>query len=425
MTHLKFLNFKTEKINPSCILCKKGNSCPLHSDSKTKYHQDPEIIACVKDIMNKFINLQELLLLAETQSGKSDVIKRIVELFKEFPEEFKKYFNIDNIFVLICCSDNKLRDQLYNKHLKDYLPRDHVMHLGYMSKITKTIDKITNNPSNEKPTHEQSIIIEITNKMHKRSLIIFDEAHCDMEVRRTVDNLRKLLDISYTCAPKEPSIKILNISATPFVLSNRNMPEVELTNRKDYMFDNNKIFHSYDLINNSNGFKDFMNDVTEELNKKSYQIGYYIIRVNNDKEEKALSRNVASFLTKGTYKIVPYNMDSDFDINEKYLNHAPAFVTFIIIKDMLRQGATITKTHIIAVHDAINNSHTHTTYQGLLGRMTGYDANKKALVFCDIVKAKEQLKWIKSKYKKEFIPNHARYILKNGSVSKNCYGKDL
>ena len=72
----------------------------------------------------------------------------------------------------------------------------------------------------------------------------------------------------------------------------------------------------------------------------------------------------------------------------------------------------------MAVHDSPNNSHTHTTVQGLVGRMCGYNANHNAIMYCDLEKVIDHYEWIKSGYSEDKIPT-AKYILKSGEIKKS------
>jgi hypothetical protein len=107
------------------------------------------------------------------------------------------------------------------------------------------------------------------------------------------------------------------------------------------------------------------------------------------------------------------------DVNDLYLKFEPKKPTFLIIKGKLTKGHRILKQHIAVVHDTPNNTHAHTTYQSLLGRMTGYNANKNAIIYCDITNAEEHLLWIKNNYKFTYLPK-AKYVSSyDGSIKKS------
>ncbi|MDR3550704.1 MAG: hypothetical protein P4L31_04780 [Candidatus Babeliales bacterium] len=92
---------KDHPIKFRCIACKK-KECTDHSINK--YHQVHEIKQKTKEILEQFKTLNEIVLLAQTQSGKSDVIKRILELFENNEEYFQNILKIESIIIILYAS---------------------------------------------------------------------------------------------------------------------------------------------------------------------------------------------------------------------------------------------------------------------------------------------------------------------------------
>src|SRR5207249_1224721 len=95
---------------------------------KNVYHHDPVVVTTVQRILLDFKSKNEITLMAPTQSGKSDPIKRICELAHDCTAQMSADFKIDNVFVVICAADNDLKDQ-HTKNLTRYVDRSHILHL--------------------------------------------------------------------------------------------------------------------------------------------------------------------------------------------------------------------------------------------------------------------------------------------------------
>ena len=66
-------------------------------------------------ILNKFIEHQEVQLIAPTQSGKSDIIIRLARLIRNNLDYFEKNYGFSDICIIICASDTDLRRDLCKK----------------------------------------------------------------------------------------------------------------------------------------------------------------------------------------------------------------------------------------------------------------------------------------------------------------------
>ncbi len=432
MSNLKYLRATNLNIkNKSCLWCKKGTHCSKHSNSEPKYHQEPIVVHCSEDLMKYIIGKKiiELVLIAETQTGKSDVMKRISEIAYVYPNEVERDCGIINIFVWICVSDNKLREELQAK-LDPYVRHDHILHIKDMDRLVKFTEFMEKKDNDDKLKPSQQKDCDLLEKMSDNCLIFVDEAHCDTKERQVVDNLRNFLSIGFKQDNKNETVKIINISATPYAFVKTSVKPVILKPRPGYygikdMFENDKVFDAYDLVKKDDELEKWFDHMLETLGVDTLPNGKYLIRVGYEMEDKAIQKKIKE-LCKEKFNIdvftYSYNMHSEYDLDKEYLKIEHDDPVFIIIKDRLRQGATITKTHIVAVHDSKQNTFIHTTYQGLLGRMTGYNANKETLIYCDKQNALDHLEWIENKYSADTVPTcKNKDILKSGVIRKGVY----
>jgi hypothetical protein len=401
--------------NPICINCKR-NECDEHSINT--YHQKKHIKETTKEIIELFHNFNELILLAQMQSGKSDVIKRIIELFNNNKQYFEDFLKIENIFIIILASDIGLKHNSQSEFY-NFISYDHILHLDDVSLITEYL-------INPKKKYKMfSNLKQLVGAIKSNSLIIIDESHSDQEITSTIDNFRKALNIEYNNFTNN-TIKILNVSATAYEHVLTTMPKIILKPTLEYyglrkMLENNKVFQSFDLTISEEYIK-FIDDLSDKLKLSILPKQYIIVRVQSDAKEQLLRQNIKSYQKTKNYIIESYNMSSKNDINDM-LKLKPNNTTFIIIKGRLTKGHRIIKENILAVSDTPNNGFTHTTVQGLIGRMCGYNANHNSLIYCDIEKVMDHYEWIKNGYNDKNIPL-AKYIMKSGEIKKSSiFGK--
>nr|URM62039.1 DEAD helicase [Mimivirus sp.] len=111
------------------------------------------------------------------QSGKTDVMKRLIYIVNNNNDQLKKLnINIDkyNIYVVICASSINLKTQLQQK-LSEI--KHKIYHLNDINTMVKN------------PSEYESIFITMADS----SLIIFDECHCDAECLKIIDRFRTIL----------------------------------------------------------------------------------------------------------------------------------------------------------------------------------------------------------------------------------------
>lgn len=411
---------KTYPVTYQCRICQHN---PRDGHRVTNHHQDLEIIVSVQNTLKAIITNKELVLCAQSQSGKSDFIKRILDLFNNNKETFASTFKIESCFVVISASDTALKtDQQSEFH--NFLPKRRILHLNDLMRL---VDKFGPNGKKKRKGRkapaedddDENLLLEMKNNC----LILVDEGHGDLATRSTIDKFRQLLGCTFNNHTNE-TVKLINISATPYEQVKAGLPIIILLPRAFYygiieMYDNGKLFSAFDLTT-LDGMRAWRDHLFYTLNVDTFPLGYYIVRVNDSVEQKKVEKHLKKIFDDGDHDIVPYNMDSDCDLNGSYLNRRPNRPTFIMIMNKLRKGNRIIKDHIIAVHDKPKNSYTSATYQGLLGRMTGYNANRESLIYCDLKKAMEHMDWILNDYSVDRLPEHSQWIKKDNTLNSKC-----
>ncbi len=367
--------------------------------NKNDHCNKQSVIDTTIDIFDQLKEHNEIQLIAPTQSGKSDIIKRIIGLIRKHENYFETNYGFFDVCVVICASDNDLKRDLTQKINNDEVS---IYHLPDILKFVSHNDDATK-----------------WKLLQRRILFIFDENHSDTKDNRTVDNFRKKMGMGWN-TKWTSSIKILGISATPYEQMLVNIPFIEYKPNKEYygftdMLKNNKIKESLDLANYSNIEKVF----TPNICKKK---GYVLIRLNLSKsiDQNAIRKNIDDFMRKNKIKYdkMIYDMNTNEDINETHLNKKPDILTIIYLKNKLRKGKSIIKTHILLAHDTGSNICASTCVQSLAGRMTGYNANYECIIYCDLHHIEDHIEWIKSGYQNSMIPS-TTYIKSNGTLSND------
>lgn len=376
----------------------------------TDYHHKNNIVETVTAIIKKLKKYDEIVTIAEMQSGKTEVMKRLIYIINNFNDKIKNLnINIDkyNIYLIICASSINLK----NQH-KDKLPeiRHKIYHLNDIYNFLKN-------------KYEYDSLFTA---MADSSLIIFDECHCDAEHEKIIDKYRKILD--YYAKENSTTYNKIGFSATPYEQVLANFPKVIMKPGENYygireMFNSWKsnacnkipvIFQAKKLDNLSE-----CNDLFTEIEICNY---YYIFRLPSKKNsEESVILNIEHQFKKLGAKTDSYIYDMNYkgNINE-LLNVKPSKPTIIYLKDKLRMGEYLNTEYVYLVHDDPNNTHTHTTAQSLVGRCCGYGKKThETIIYCDYNKALQHYQWINSDYSADFIPDNAKYINKRTGETKN------
>lgn len=378
--------------------------------NKLDYHHNKNIISCCSKIFKKLIKHKEIVTVAEMQSGKTDVMKRLIYIVNNNNDQLKKLnINIDkyNIYVVICASSINLKTQLQQK-LSEI--KHKIYHLNDINTMVKN------------PSEYESIFITMADS----SLIIFDECHCDAECLKIIDRFRTIL--KKTSKDNSTDYYRIGFSATPYEQIVAGYPKVIMYPESGYygirdMFDSIEndhskfptIFPAKDLT-----IQEECEDLFTEIDIRNR---YYIFRLRGKRNlDDNIIENIVCEFKKKSAKIdtIIYDMSYKNNINE-LIDNKPCKPTIIFIKDKLRLGEYLNTKYVYMVHDDPNNMYTHTTAQSLLGRCCGYGkASHKTIIYCDHNKAYEHYNWIINDYDIEHIPRHAKYITKNNTTKQIC-----
>lgn len=383
------------------FLCKRPKNV-----GKGEYHHNKNIVRAGEKIFKKLEKYDEVVCCAEMQSGKTDVMKRLIYVIGNYGEKLKK-MGIDiveyNVYVVLCTSSINLKKQLQAK-----LPEIHnkVYHLNNIQTIVKN-------------TWENSYLLTT---MADSSLIIFDECHCDVEHKKLIDKYRSLLE--YTAKKNNTFFHKIGFSASPYEQIVAKYPKVIMKPAKEYfgicqMFDSSNtdrpmIFQAKKLYK--------LRECKALL--KEIDIGnfYYIFRLPGIKnlEHDMMLNLEKEFSSVSKFDSYIYDMSYRGNIND-LLSERPKKPTIIYLKDKLRMGEYLDTKYVHIAHDNPKSNHTHTTAQSLLGRCCGYNKKKHhTIIYCDIEKAKQHYEWVKNKYSIEYVPRDAKYVKVSKETRSNC-----
>jgi hypothetical protein len=381
--------------------------------SATDYHHKNNIVKCAAAVIKKLTEYDEVVTIAEMQSGKTDVMKRLIYIINKYHDEIKE-MNVDidkhNIYLIICASSINLKNQLKIK-----LPeiKNKIYHLNDINTFLKNLFE-----------YESSLAM-----MADSSLIIFDECHCDAEHQKLIDRFRTILD--KLAKENKTFYHKVGFSATPYEQIIANYPKIIMEPGENYygirqMFGTWKQKSSGDKLKVPIIFQaKTLADPTECENLFSeIEICdfYYILRLPGKKSlEDSMILNIEKqFKIRGS-KLDTYIYDMNYkgNIND-LLDNKPIKPTIIYLKDKLRMGEYLNTEYVYLVHDDPNNTHTHTTAQSLVGRCCGYGKKShQTIIYCDYNKAMQHCKWIESGYNTNRIPVDAKYIKKSTGGTKD------
>lgn len=376
------------------------------------YHHKPNIVEAAASVIRTLMEYDEVVTIAQMQSGKTEVMKRVIYLIKNYNSKIKNIgINIDkhNISLIICTSSISLKRQ-HKRKLPEI--KHKIYHLNDLICFTK------------KP-YEYSLILDA---MSNSSLIIFDECHCDVERMKIIDKFRTLLD--KRSSENNTLYHKIGFSATPYEQVIAKYPKVIMEPGDDY-YGIIDMFNSWNPIELAKGGSPIifqsknLSDPKECHNffdEVEFYDYYYIIRLPSKKElEDVTIDNITMEFNKRKIKFdsIIYDMSYCGDIND-LLNSKPLKTTLIYLKDKLRMGDYLNTKYVHLVHDDPNNSYTHTTAQSLIGRCCGYGKKYHGtIIYCDYTKAYQHYKWILSGYSIKHIPTDAKYIQKSTLNTKD------
>lgn len=371
--------------------------------TSTDYHHQPNIVKAGAAIMKKFRTSQEVVVLAEMQSGKTEVMRRMIYLVNNHNEELHRMnVTIDrfNVWVVLSASSIQLKEQLQTK-----LPeiKHNIYHLTDINSMLKNL------------AESDSILTQMSDS----GLVIFDECHCDAEIGKIIDKFRQML--GRIARQNETSYYILSSSASPYEQLNVAYPKVIMRPGSDYYGLRQMFEAKIPIVFPSKKLAD-PTQCLELFTEIEICCFYYIFRLADRKDDSdQMITNIETEFRKRGVGIDSFIYDMSYrgNINE-IIQTQPNKPVVIYLKDKLRMGEYLDTTYVYVVHDDPCNCYTHTTIQSLLGRCCGY--NKKAnktIIYCDYEKALEHYEWIKNDYDLRSIPSHAKYVSKTYNGNKD------
>ena len=367
------------------------------------YQHNPNIIDAAARAFKKMVNYEEIVCCAEMQSGKTEVMKRMIYIINNCGDKLSKHdIDIDqhNIHLILCASSVNLKNQL-----KEKLPeiKHKIYHLNDINKIIKNVFE------------NESLLME----MSSSSLIIFDECHCDAEKQKIIDKFRHTLQI--TSKRNKTTFYKIGFSATPYEHIIGGYTRIIMKPGPDY-YGLVQMLESENIIVHQSKDLDDENECANLFTEIDIHKFYYIFRLPCKKTNAEIAmNNINSHFKNAGLGLNTYIYDMTWKSNiNDILREKPIKPTVIYLKDKLRMGEYLNTEFVYLVHDDPHNKYTHTTAQSLIGRCCGYQKSDHCtLIYCDYDKAYEHYEWIKHNYDIEYIPLSAKYIKKNGSGTKD------
>ena len=233
-------------------------------DTKDTNYVFDNQIETAKEIIYNFYTTEKNrwnLLFAEMQSGKSGTFFSIPYIVSRNNVLVKKlgidmFENEINVFLLTGMNEKELIKQFENDII-GFTGMQISKNVLHNSEMRKFLSK----PEDTWNTSDKTVI----NRMRRNSLILIDESHYGSDKDQILDRfLKKILKINPNGDNQpleENNIYVVSISATPMAeFINANVSDfkkkiIPLKNSTGYygitsMFDNNKVFESYDLNDN-------------------------------------------------------------------------------------------------------------------------------------------------------------------------------
>jgi len=364
-------------------------------------------LSCIYNMLSSKLNSKHSrynMLTAETQAGKTGVVRNIIYLLETY-QELREYLNLkfrSSVLITPMC-DNSNKEQLKTDISHGECRQDD-------QKILKR-NGIMHNPDLIRWSRKNKVG-DLNN-----CIIFIDEAHLASNVDSAMNSYlqKNGINLNGSTDLSKKNIFLFSISATPYeehvgnILYKRKNT-IELShgpNYKglEYFLKNNFLRESFDL-STTEGEKHFINEA-ESFNNK---IGYYIVRINKN-------TNTNNLIPDGFKTLTYYEKDKEV-IND-VLKNAPDAPTIIFIKEKMKQSYQLEKENIVMLFDrtTVNDSTYRTSFivQSFAGRSCGYH-NYNFIIYTEIKHIKLHLSYLKNKYN---VPPCKHVIKKNKFNFKN------
>ena len=376
------------------------------------YDQIFASLHCIYNMLNAKDNSKHSrynMLTAETQAGKTGVVRNIIYLIETYPE-LKKYLNLDfgsSLLITPMC-DNANKDQLKIDISHGECRQDN-------QKLLKR-NGIMHNPDLIRWSRKNRV-----GKLNN-CIIFIDESHLASNVNSAMNSFlqKNGINLNGSTNLSKNNIFLFTISATPYEehignLLYRKKNTIELSHGPNYkglkyFLDNNLLRQSFDL-STTEGENNFKNEV-ESFNHK---IGYYIVRINRN-------TNTDNLIPAGFSTLTYYEKDKEVINDTLKLN--PDAPTIIFIKEKMKQSYQLDKSNIVMLFDrsTANDSSYRTSFivQSFAGRSCGYH-NYRFIIYTEINHVKLHLDYLKNKHhvpRCKRVRKDKKYSFKNNENSQ-------
>jgi hypothetical protein len=364
----------------------------LRSNKKCMIYENQNMIAL--DVIRLLANRKiiNIMVISKTQSGKTGSMCAIIKHYLDISDNI---IPIENIYIITGVSSVEWKNQT-KERMPDCI-QSRVFHRGDLPR---------------------SFINDIINK--RNVLIIIDETHIAAKKNQSLHKMfidAGFLDKNQLYAK---DVKIIEFSATP---DGTLYDLTKWNDASDVIFSNggNGYVSAYDFLHQGRikQYKNLYDDVDAmhnicEIKTDILQYTeplYHIIRTiggqtkNGVNIQDAIVQNFKRvFNEDNSYEFKYYDEQRKIDTIDRIMSVPPTKHTFIFIKEMWRCSKTLKKDYIGILYERhTQNPNDSTIIQGLVGRMTGYDDNKKSICYTNInsIVKYEQL-W-ESKFKDKSI----------------------
>lgn len=401
----------TEKSNgkvPTFRTPNDGMIIPYTNLRKYYRYTEPQYVPYMQDWLNVhpnqyqagvdildyyYVGIQDVLLLAEMQSGKTGTSRYVVHALEHLSGPFgwdDSRFVPENIYFICGMNDNDLRSQAITE-FKGFIPSDNIL-------FSKQLQKFNHDAEASAPRAIPS-----------PALVIIDESHYASFRSSQVDQ--------WLSKVKHPDMLTLSVSATAMAeLANSHCKGKVYLRPGDGYYGMRELFHrglihqSVDITKQQQKFIDL---VTEEYQYQTERLDhkYNIVRLPNQWYYQDLQDDLE--LLDLDIKFINHHTCTGMsasDFND-YVRDPPDSFTIIWIYGSLRAGKQLDTTNIGFVHDT-SHSGPDVIAQSLMGRILGYNKlGHFVRCYTDVKSAKLMLEWVRSAYDTMKIPIGSKGIL--------------
>ena len=332
-------------------------------------------INAAAEIISKFDETSYVMFLAEMQSGKTGAFLLVIcEMIREGLVDYGVIFS-GNREIELKEQTEKSRDKFFVTYA------EYLTNKGLDLSIIETIKsekriKVVWGPALKKFRRSGSL---------GKTIYVWEESHFGQSKKQEVDKFITDLGIDPTGNSEPEGCFVLSVSATPFSEFTSNI--LEKHHKHIVRMYPPESYRGIKQMREDNQIRIY-SDTPEVQFKKCLEInrnGYAIVR--------GMDKTLSKIARDNDWDVKEYIQTTRWKINE-VLDVEPDRPTVIFIKDKLRMGKEINKTHLLWCMETSNNPKTDTLLQGLLGRCCGYTSRSDILIF---IRDKQKIVYLKVK----------------------------